>query len=111
MYVVCMCIYRGEFVSNSVQNLHQGLINMQRLFFNELGWTQLLCSSLFLFDISLQLPLHPRVWTERIIHDKVIQDLHPRCVLRQVIIILSCYFLHLETKSKDQILDGLVDFR
>lgn len=89
----------------------KALLICRGCFFKELGCChsghscfvpEKLSLQLFLFDISLQLPLYPRVWTERIIHDKVIQDLHPRCVLRQVIIILSCYFLHLETKKVKQ---------
>lgn len=116
MYVVRMCTYKGEMIrlilrglfQTHAHNLHQGF-DMQRLLFNELGYChgghscfvpEKLSLQLFLFDISLQLPLYPRVWTERIIHDKVIQDLHPRRVLRQVIVILSCYFLHLKRKSK-----------
>lgn len=57
---------------------------------------------LLLFDISFQLPLDPRIRAQGIVHDEVVQDLHPRCVLRQVIIILCCYFLHLETNRKQK---------
>lgn len=58
---------------------------------------------LLLFDISLQLPLDSRVRAQCIIHDEVVQDLHPWCVLRQVIIILCCYFLHLGANEKEDL--------
>lgn len=64
-------------------------------------WMLQLCSrdtevKLFLFDISLQLSLHSGIGAECVVHDEVVQDLHPRGVLRQVIIILCCNLLHLE---------------
>lgn len=57
--------------------------------------------TLLLFNISFQLPLDSRVRAQCIIHDEVVQDPHPRCVLRQVFIILCCYFLYLESNNKN----------
>lgn len=55
-----------------------------------------------LLDVSLELPLHARVRAQRVVHDEVVQDSDPRGVLRQVVVILGCDFLHLETKRGDR---------
>lgn len=55
---------------------------------------------LLLFDISLQPSLDSRVRAQCVIHDEVVQDPQPWRVLRQIVVILCCYFLHLDTNDK-----------
>lgn len=53
-----------------------------------------------LLDVTLQLPLDARVRAERVVHDEVVQNLHPGAVLRQVVVVFCSNLLHLGTSRR-----------
>lgn len=55
-----------------------------------------------LLDVALQLPLDARVRAERVVHDEVVQNLHPGGVLRQVVVVFRCNLLHLGMRPATQ---------
>ena len=52
------------------------------------------------FHLAFLMPLHSRIGTDCVIHHKVIQDFYPGIVVRQVVIVLSCYLPHLGGKKQ-----------
>lgn len=59
-------------------------------------------SNIFILRVQVLSPLHPREWTNGGISDVIINNLDPRGVMWQVIVILGCKFLHFwEQGSRD----------
>lgn len=51
------------------------------------------------FHLAFLMPLHSGVGTDCIIRHKIIQYFYPGIVVGEVVIVLSCYFPHLEGKN------------